>query len=42
MIDFPNSPALNQVFTASTGSVYTWNGTVWVPTGVAGVVHRLG
>ena len=35
-IDFPNSPVLNQVFNASNGSVYTWNGTVWVPVGVAG------
>ena len=35
-IDFPASPALNQVFAASTGSVYQWNGTVWVPVGVSG------
>ena len=36
MIDFPASPTLNQLFTASNGAVYSWNGTVWVPVGVAG------
>lgn len=36
MIDFPASPTLNQLFTASNGAVYSWNGTVWVPVGVGG------
>lgn len=27
-IDFPNSPSLNQEFTAG-GTIYVWNGTVW-------------
>jgi len=35
-IDFPASPALDQVFNASNGSTYQWNGTVWIPTGVSG------
>ena len=36
-IDFPNSPTLNQVFTAGTNS-WTWNGSTWnvVRTGVTG------
>ena len=36
MIDFPNSPTLNQMFNASNGAIYQWNGTVWVPVGVSG------
>jgi hypothetical protein len=35
-VDFPASPALNQVFTASTGAVYKWDGTLWLPVGIAG------
>jgi hypothetical protein len=30
MIDFPNSPTLNQVFQAPNGVSYTWNGTLWL------------
>jgi hypothetical protein len=28
-LDFPNSPAANQVFSAPNGVTYIWNGTVW-------------
>lgn len=31
-IDFPNTPALNDVFTADNGVNYTWDGTKWVAT----------
>jgi len=32
MIDFPNSPTLNQIFTA-VGASWQWDGTKWVPYG---------
>lgn len=28
-LDFPNSPTLNQVYTAN-GSSWSWNGTAWI------------
>lgn len=28
-IDFPDSPTLNEVFTASDGRSWTWDGSVW-------------
>lgn len=28
-IDFPNSPTLNQVFSASDGRSWSWDGSVW-------------
>jgi hypothetical protein len=35
-LDFPATPTLNQLFNASNGATYQWNGTVWVPVGVGG------
>jgi hypothetical protein len=35
---FPNSPSVNQVYTAPTGLAYTWDGLVWKMTGTSGVV----
>lgn len=29
-IDFPDSPTLNQVFTAPTGRAWEWDGTRWI------------
>jgi len=29
-LDFPNTPAVNDTWTAPTGAVYKWDGTVWV------------
>jgi hypothetical protein len=37
-IDFPNAPALNQLFTASNGITYQWDGTTWVVYGTSGVI----
>ena len=31
-IDFPNSPSVNDVFTAGNGVKYTWDGTKWTST----------
>jgi hypothetical protein len=32
-IDFPASPAANQIFVAPSGVTYQWNGTLWLPIG---------
>lgn len=32
-IDFPNAPTVNQLFYASNGGTYQWNGTIWLPIG---------
>jgi hypothetical protein len=32
MIDFPNAPTLNQVFTAANGSTWIWDGAKWAST----------
>ena len=32
-IDFPNSPAANQIFVAPNGVTYQWTGTLWLPIG---------
>lgn len=37
-IDFPASPALDQVFNAPNGASYQWNGTLWVPIGISGAL----
>lgn len=29
-IDFPDSPTLNQIFTAPTGRAWEWDGTRWI------------
>lgn len=29
-IDFPNSPTLNQVYTAPSGRAWQWDGTRWI------------
>lgn len=34
-VDFPNSPALNQIFTAPNGSGYSWDGAKWELTAAA-------
>lgn len=39
MIDFPNSPAVDQIFTASTGAIYKWNGTLWVTVGNTAAIY---
>lgn len=41
-IDFPATPTLNQLFNASNGATYQWNGTVWVPVGVGGSTISVG
>jgi len=33
--DFPASPTVGQIYTASSGIVYKWDGAVWTTTGVA-------
>lgn len=33
--NFPNSPALNDLYTPAGGPVYRWNGTVWVINGAS-------
>lgn len=33
MIDFPASPAVDQLFQASNNAIYKWNGTIWVAVG---------
>lgn len=38
-IDFPNSPTLNQEFTAN-GRTWTWNGTVWATKALDTTVSR--
>jgi hypothetical protein len=35
MIDFPNSPGIGQTFTFA-GQSWTWDGTKWLPAGLAG------
>ena len=35
MIDFPNSPTLNQIYNASNGASYQWNGTLWIAIGTS-------
>lgn len=38
-LDFPNSPSLNQTFTASNGRVWAWDGYRWESVGNDGVDH---
>jgi hypothetical protein len=33
MLDFPNSPTANQIFTAPNGATWTWDGVKWASTG---------
>ena len=35
MIDFPNAPTIGQTFTFG-GQSWTWDGTKWLPAGLAG------
>jgi hypothetical protein len=37
-IDFPASPTNGQLFTASNGGTYQWNGTFWLPVGNSSVL----
>lgn len=36
-INFPNTPALNQIYTPVAGQSYIWDGTVWGPVGRSGI-----
>jgi hypothetical protein len=37
MINFPNTPTLNQIYTPVAGQSYIWDGTVWGAVGRSGI-----
>jgi hypothetical protein len=39
-VNFPNTPALNQIYTPVAGQSYIWDGTVWGPVGRSGRFQR--
>ena len=38
-LDFPSSPAVNQLYVAGNGVTYQWNGTMWLPVGGSSSIY---